>query len=121
MPVRSAFNSIPKKKNVIFPCSFACTSADQRVAAVSVVVMDGITIGHPRCASGNCKTPLSTAQDRYCINHQSDNNICAIRDCGGSVVRNKLTCENKTHEAVESLYRLCGQSHFQLQKRGSSG
>lgn len=33
------------------------------------------------------------------------------------MVRNKLTCENKTHGAVESLYRLRGQSRFQLQKQ----
>lgn len=33
------------------------------------------------------------------------------------MVGNKLTCGNKTHEAVESLYRLRGQSRFQLQKQ----
>lgn len=33
------------------------------------------------------------------------------------MVRNKLTCENKTHGAIESLYKLRGQSRFQLQKQ----
>jgi hypothetical protein len=85
--------------------------------AVSVVVMDGITIGHPRCALDGCKLPLATARDRYCSEHRCYGNICVIQDCGQNVVANKLTCQNPLHQAVEHLREMRGQSRFQLQER----
>jgi len=85
--------------------------------AVSVVVMDGITIGHPRCAMDGCKLPLATARDRYCSEHRLHSNICVIQGCEQIVVASKLTCENPVHQAVENLREMRGQSRFQLQER----
>ena len=49
--------------------------------SVWVVVMDGITLGHPACAVHNCKEPLTTSRDRYCSAHRELSKICAIKGC----------------------------------------
>ena len=64
-----------------------------------------------------CKQPLATARDRYCLEHRSSGNLCSIRECEENVVTGKLTCANPSHQAVEKLYEMRGQSRFQLQKR----
>jgi hypothetical protein len=78
--------------------------------------MDGITIRHPRCAVDGCKLPLATARDRYCLEHRSSGSLCSIRGCEESIVTGKLTCANALHQAIENIYEMRGQSHFQLQE-----
>ena len=78
--------------------------------------MDGVTIGHPRCAVDGCKMPLATARDRYCLEHRSSGSLCSIRGCEEGVVMGKLTCANPLHQAVEKVYEVRGQSCFQLQE-----
>jgi hypothetical protein len=86
--------------------------------AVSVVMMDGITIGHPRCASDGCKSPLATARDHFCPGHQNNGNICVVNDCKQLVVGiGKRTCGDPVHQNVEKLHEMRGQSRFQLQER----
>ena len=79
--------------------------------------MDGITIGHLRCAIDGCKLPLATARDRYCLEHRSSGSLCAVRGCEETVTMGKLTCANPQHQAVEKVYEMRGQSRFQLQER----
>lgn len=79
--------------------------------------MDGITIGHPRCAVDGYKLPLATARDRYCFEHRSSGSLCSIRGCEESIVMGKLTCANALHQAIENIYEVRGQSRFQLQER----
>jgi len=53
----------------------------------SVVVTDGVTIGHPCCGIHNCHEPLANNHDRFCpdslLTHLC---ICTIVDCKCSVI-----------------------------------
>lgn len=79
--------------------------------------MDGITLGHPTCAHHNCKTPLTTSRDRYCVGHRALSNICAIKQCGSRILEGKRTCGDPSHQEVERIYVLRGESRVQLQEK----
>lgn len=84
---------------------------------VSVVVIDGVTIGHPCCGLANCKNPLQNNHDRFCPEHQYLSRVCAITGCSLPVVGGKKTCSLAEHRAVEDVHELRGQARFQLQER----
>jgi hypothetical protein len=84
---------------------------------VSVVVIDGVTIGHPCCSVHNCHIPLSKNRDRYCKHHQDSAGTCAIIGCSTPIVSNSKTCADKDHQAIEKIHMERGQSRFQLQER----
>lgn len=81
---------------------------------VSVVVIDGVTVGR---GVHNCQTPLSNNRHRFCPEHQYAANICAIVGCSQPVVPNTKTCQHKEHQAIEKIHNEHGQSRFQLQER----
>ncbi|KAG9310711.1 hypothetical protein JVU11DRAFT_9309 [Chiua virens] len=83
----------------------------------SVVVTDGICIGHPCCSQHNCQVPLRNGKDRFCPIHVSFNEICAIVDCKKKIVDGLLTCDDPEHQKIEQLHWDKGQSHFQLHNR----
>jgi hypothetical protein len=85
--------------------------------SVFVVVMDGITLGHPCCAEHNCKIPLTSSRDRYCPKHTSKNAKCVVDSCGRSAREGKRTCDNPVHQEAERINCERGQSRFQLQER----
>ena len=79
--------------------------------------MDGISLGHPTCAYHNCKTPLTTSRDRYCVGHRDLSNICAIKGCDAHILEGKRTCGDSSHREVECIYILRGESRVQLQEK----
>ncbi|KAG2037617.1 hypothetical protein BDR03DRAFT_1050033 [Suillus americanus] len=83
---------------------------------VSVVVVDGVTVGHPCCVVRNCHTPLSNNHHRFCPAHSSYNGMCSIIGCNLPVVPGRRTCLTPDHKHVEGTDELCGQSRFQLQE-----
>lgn len=99
--------------------SRTCTFIDKIEASKSVwvVVMDGLTIGYPRCGSHNCHIPLTTIRDRFCATHRELNKVCVIKDCNGEAVPGKMTCTSSKHQEIERLRDLRGQSRFQLQAK----
>jgi len=106
------------KCEFVTPTLISQPYSEESDTAVSVVVMDGITIGHPRCASDGCKSPLATARDQFCIGHRNSGNICAIRGCNQSVFGiGRRTCADPAHHDIEKLHEMRGQSRFQLQER----
>ena len=80
----------------------------------SVAITDGVTMGHSCCAEHNCHEPLLNNRDRFCQQHLSLTNVCAVVGCECAVIPSTKTCELASHKAVEEAYFLCGQSHFQL-------
>jgi hypothetical protein len=79
--------------------------------------MDGVTLGHPCCAVHNCHIPLTTSRDRYCVEHRALSNMCAIKNCGEAVLEGKRTCADLSHQEVERIYILRGESRVQLQEK----
>jgi hypothetical protein len=87
------------------------------VGKFSVVVTNGVTVGHPCCAEHNCHEPLLNNQDRFCQQHLSLSNICSIIRCERAMIPSTKTCDLASHQAVEKAYTVRGQSHFQLLDR----
>ena len=71
---------------------------------ISVVVIDGVTIGHPCCAIHNCHVPLSNNRHRYCDNHIDNQNIYGIVGCSEKVAPNKRTCLIAEHQTIEKVH-----------------
>jgi hypothetical protein len=85
---------------------------------VWVIVIDGVTIGHPCCAVHNCFTPLASNRDRFCPIHTSQySKICAIVGCSNSITAGSLVCDDQTHRDFERIHRERGQARFQLKER----
>ena len=82
--------------------------------SMSVVVMDGITLGHPCCAISNCQEPLISSWDCYCQTHQNTNKVCAIIGCAEPVVVGFKTCKDPLHRTIEETHHIHGQARFQL-------
>lgn len=85
---------------------------------VSVVVIDGVTVGHPCCAVHNCHRPLASNRHRFCPQDAIQyDTICAIVGCDNPIVAGSLTCANPSHQDVERIHHDRGQARFQLQER----
>ncbi|KAG2159194.1 uncharacterized protein EDB93DRAFT_1076218 [Suillus bovinus] len=83
----------------------------------SVVVTDGVTIGHPCCAIHNCHVPLDNNRHHYCPMHTpTHGHKCAIVGCSNDALVKSKVCHLVEHKAVESTHQLRGQSRFQLQQ-----
>lgn len=84
----------------------------------SVIVTDGITVGHPCCAIHNCHAPLNNNHDHFCPAHTATHaHKCAIIVCTNDALPKSKVCHLAEHKAVECTYQLRGQSRFQLQQR----
>jgi hypothetical protein len=85
---------------------------------VSVVVIDGVTVGHPCCAIHNCHQPLASNSHRFCPDHAMKyDTICSIVGCDNPVVTGSLACAHPFHQDVERIHHERGQARFQLQER----
>jgi hypothetical protein len=84
---------------------------------VSVVVIDGITIGHPCCGQHNCQHPLTSNRNRYCPIHATLNTKCAIVGCDADVVEGTMTCPDIIHQEVEHVKKAHGEGRFQLKNQ----
>jgi hypothetical protein len=84
---------------------------------VSVVVIDGVCIGHPCCGIPNCKIPLKSNQDRFCSTHTAQNSVCAVNECGNPVLSGSKVCYLSAHRETERMHNDQGQSRFQLRER----
>ena len=84
---------------------------------VLVVVIDGVTVGHPCCAVHNCKNPLSNNWHCYCDTHITQAEQCAIVACQQLAAHGKKTCNIPEHREVERVHNEWGQVRFQLQEQ----
>ena len=84
---------------------------------MSVVVIDGVTLGHPCCGEPNCKVPLANNHNRFCPGHTHLNQVCAVVHCSLPAVIGRKTCALASHEAVENVHNDRGQARFQLKER----
>ncbi|KAI0037478.1 hypothetical protein FA95DRAFT_1551550 [Auriscalpium vulgare] len=85
--------------------------------AVRAIVTDGISIGHPCCATHNCSEPLANNRHHFCPKHSDEAVICVVADCRSPASSNRRTCSKPTHRALESYRDLKQKAFFQLQGR----
>ncbi len=83
----------------------------------SVVVMDGITLGRRCCGVPNCKISLRTNHEHFCPDHSNYNTVCAITNCGRTIVEGTKTCDIPEHQRIEETHTERGKARFQLKER----
>ena len=96
---------------LIFWCEF---TVDRKC---SVVVTNGICIGHPCCGSHNCRVLLKNNHDHFCLIHTDLEHVCLIVGCGLPVVPGWLTCADPLHQHIKAHHQDKGQFRFQLRDR----
>ncbi|KAJ3871030.1 hypothetical protein F5051DRAFT_341442 [Lentinula edodes] len=84
---------------------------------IHALVVDGICIGHPRCAfqaPTPCENPLSSVKHRFCSFHQDEEQICSIVSCRDFVEAGFLTCNHPDHRQLEINRNRRQKAMFQL-------
>ncbi|KAI0707148.1 hypothetical protein C8Q76DRAFT_817301 [Earliella scabrosa] len=84
---------------------------------LSACVMDGVTIGHPRCNVDHCRNDLGSPRHRFCHAHRQLEGMCAIKQCPHAVSDNMRTCNTPAHRAHELEKRERGRAIHRLKKR----
>ena len=79
--------------------------------------MDGVTVGHPRCKVDLCTNRLRSPRDRFCVEHTSRNDVCAIHECDLPATPGRRTCSTPAHQQYEDQRREDGQAIFRLKNR----
>ena len=86
-----------------------------------MIVIDGVTIGHPCCGILHCSIPLANNRHRYCPDHDGHHYICAVEGCLQPVAPRfsagdpaRMTCDLKNHAALEKRHKQRGTAFFQL-------
>lgn len=85
---------------------------------VEVVVVDGLTMGHPCCAKDSCLNalPRNRNKKRFCEDHDYLHGICAIVSCSSPVTSGSMTCNDPKHREMERLHLERGKSIFRLRQ-----
>jgi hypothetical protein len=104
-------------QNEVLHCCRKCVRFHDCGQTVSVVVTDGVTIGHPCCAVHNFHLPLASNRHRFCPTHLPLESQCAIIDCECPNRDGSLTCNDPEHQEVECIQKDRGQARFQLKER----
>jgi hypothetical protein len=85
---------------------------------VWVVVVDGVTVGHPCCTVHNCFEPLETQRNRFCKSHEAtEGRVCAIKGCTQLHQKDACVCSDPEHVEAERIHVERGQARFQLKDR----
>ncbi|TFK78734.1 hypothetical protein K466DRAFT_506824 [Polyporus arcularius HHB13444] len=97
----------------------ACDECEKIIAPerLKACVMDGINIGHPRCNVYHCTERLRSPRDRFCPEHSSNANFCAIAGCSEPVTGKMRTCELPAHRDYEVQKREQGKAYYRLKQR----
>ncbi|KAF7314618.1 hypothetical protein MKEN_00935500 [Mycena kentingensis (nom. inval.)] len=71
---------------------------------VQVVVGDGLSIGRPICGVTHCPKPLSNNRNRFCNDHQDEENFCSVTGCHRDIIPGTKSCDNQEHQDMEKLH-----------------
>ncbi|KAF7300735.1 hypothetical protein MKEN_01298300 [Mycena kentingensis (nom. inval.)] len=95
--------------NAVNHCCDRCFRQNVRkrsgeVGDVQVIVGDGLSIGRPICGVTHCPKPLSNNRDRFCDDHQDEENYCSVTGCRRDVVPGTKSCDIQQHQGMEKLH-----------------
>jgi hypothetical protein len=79
--------------------------------------MDGVTVGRPTCGVPRCVVPLASNRHRFCPDHSSQNQICAIVDCKQPTLEGKRTCKDPVHQSIERVHTQRQEAQFQMKEQ----
>lgn len=86
----------------------------------SVLVIDGVTIGHPCCGILHCVHALISNRHRYCPVHDAQHYVCCVEGCLNPVATSmdgdppRMTCDEPDHTTLEKRHKQRGTAFFQL-------
>ncbi|KAF8219768.1 hypothetical protein L208DRAFT_1337863, partial [Tricholoma matsutake] len=84
---------------------------------VWVVVIDGVTVGHPCCGVHNCFKPLENQHKTFCRSHEmTEGRVCTIKGYTQLWQAQARVCSNPKHLEVEHIYIEHGQAQIQLKE-----
>ncbi|EMD32350.1 hypothetical protein CERSUDRAFT_58618 [Gelatoporia subvermispora B] len=98
-------------------CSRVVKDPDGAMYQIDACVMDGVTLGHPRCNVSDCTNPLQSSRNRFCKTHQQQEYVCAIEGCISQAAISFRTCDDPSHHNIELRRREQGQAIFRLKAR----
>ncbi|KAJ7688745.1 hypothetical protein B0H17DRAFT_938044, partial [Mycena rosella] len=85
---------------------------------IHVIVIDGITIGHPCCGVLHCPTvpiPLGNNRHRFCPHHSPlRDKVCAVEGCEVDAETGFMTCNDANHRLLETTHKKRNKAMFQL-------
>lgn len=81
---------------------------------VSVIVIDGVTLGHLCCAASPCFEPFANNRDHFCPTHRMLALTCRIKDCRNKAVGDTLAYHLPSHANAYGVHKVRGQGRFQL-------
>ncbi|RPD56578.1 hypothetical protein L226DRAFT_433281, partial [Lentinus tigrinus ALCF2SS1-7] len=115
--LRMAGTGQPQWAHACNECEKVSGSADPSQPQSIACVMDGVTLGHPRCIVTHCVGRLSSPRDRFCEDHSHLSKVCAIDGCQEPCSDGMRTCGIDTHRAFEKRQRERGQAFYRLKRR----
>src|ERR1700692_1458385 len=92
----------------------SCT--DKFVEKCQPGISDGITLGHACCGVFRCTEYLQSNRHRFCSQHFSKHNECAVTSCERPVSNGKA-CDDPHHQKMQALRIAKGGSAFSLTER----
>jgi hypothetical protein len=84
---------------------------------ISVVVIDGVTVGRTCCAVHNCKVHLQSNKFCFCPDHYNLHFTCSIVSCNAPVTVGAKTCNIPVHKEIERIHTERGRALFELKKK----
>ncbi|RDX47787.1 hypothetical protein OH76DRAFT_1353662 [Lentinus brumalis] len=117
--IRMAGTGQPQWAHTCDECERIVRPADpsQPAIRINACVMDGVTIGHPRCNVDRCVARLASPRDRFCEEHSDQERQCAIRGCNNATTDGMRTCSIAAHRSFENERRERGKALFRLRRR----
>ncbi|KZT09278.1 uncharacterized protein LAESUDRAFT_735534 [Laetiporus sulphureus 93-53] len=82
-------------------CVKVIVEHDGSWSRITACVMDGVTVGHPRCNVANCIESLASPHDRFCPIHANLHMRCVIHGCSANTCQGFRTCDNPVHRGIE--------------------
>ncbi|KAJ7351332.1 hypothetical protein DFH08DRAFT_957652 [Mycena albidolilacea] len=90
---------------------------DGKIRKIHVVVIDGVTIGHPCCGVLHCPIPLALNRHRFCPHHAPlRDKVCAVEGCETPAEFDQgfKTCSDSNHRLLETNHKKRDKAMFQL-------
>ncbi|KAH6899597.1 hypothetical protein BKA70DRAFT_1115499 [Coprinopsis sp. MPI-PUGE-AT-0042] len=88
-------------------------TAERDAIEVGAVIMDGITLGRPRCREYHCLGKLANSKMMFCNKHKDREGECAVEGCKTQADSGWKTCNIPLHRATDELRKKRVEgSHF---------
>ncbi|KAJ7104805.1 hypothetical protein C8R44DRAFT_639637, partial [Mycena epipterygia] len=82
-------------------CFVIVKNEQGQLMKIQAAACDGNTIGHRSCKVHDCKNPLPSLCQHFCVDHQYLRMKCAVIECLAQSMPGNRTCGDPEHQALE--------------------